>query len=202
MAEKRWIKSKNHEDLLEYKHINTIYKKCLHHAKKTHILYKWNDKKNKTRNLYNILRSLTKQKEENPMPPTESPSDIPNIFADFFLNKIQKIREQFHGQSTKKSYHRKCSKITGFQPLEKGEICNIIKNMNPTTCIIDPCNTRFLLRFKETILDAITMIVNHSLTMGEFLDDWKMAIVRPLIKGTNLDTELKNNRPTCPSYQK
>ena len=138
---------------------------------------------------------LTKQKEENPMPPTESPSDVPNIFADFFLNKIQKIREQFHGQSTEKSYHRKCSKLTGFLPLEKEEILNIIKNMNPTTCIIDPCNTRFLLKFKGTILDAITIIVNQSLTTGEFLDDWKMAIVRPLIKGPNLDTKLKNYRP-------
>ena len=136
MAEKRWIKSKEHEDLLEYKHINTIHKKHLHHAKKTHVLHKLNDNKNKTRNLYNILRLLTKQKEENPMSPTESPSDIPNIFANFFLNKIQKIWESFHGQSTKKSYHRKCSKFTGFLPLEKEEILNIIKNMNPTTCII------------------------------------------------------------------
>ena len=203
MAEKRWIKSKEHEDL-EYKHINTIHKKLLHHAKKTHILHKLNENKNKTRNLYNILRSPTKQKEENPMPPTESPSDVPNIFADFFLNKIQKIREWFHDQSIKKSYHRKCSKFTGFLPLEKEEILNIIKNMNPTTCIINPCNTLFLLKFKETILDAITIIVNQSLTTGEFLDDWKMSIVRPLINGTNLDTELKitGQLVTCPSYQK
>ena len=78
---------------------------------------------------------------------------------------------------------------------KKDEILNIIKNMNPTTCISDSCNTRFLLKFKETILDAITTIVNQSLTTGEFLDDWKMAMVRPLIKGTNLDTELKNYRP-------
>ena len=34
------------------------------------------------------------------MPPTESPSELPNIFTDFFLNKIEKIREQFHDQST------------------------------------------------------------------------------------------------------
>ena len=129
------------------------------------------------------------------MPPTESPSDIPNIFADFFLNKIQKSGNSFMARAQKKSYHRKCSKITAFQPLEKEEICYIIKNMNPTTCIIDPCNSRFLLRFKETILDAITMIVNQSLTMREFLDDWKMAIVRPLIKGTNLYTKLKSYRP-------
>ena len=67
--------------------------------------------------------------------------------------------------------------------------------MKPTTCIIDPCNTRFLLKFKETILDAITIIVNQSLTTGEFLDDWKIVVVSPLIKGTNLDTELKNYRP-------
>ena len=67
--------------------------------------------------------------------------------------------------------------------------------MNPTTCIMDPCNTRFLLKFKETILDAITIIVNQSLTIGTFLDDWKVAAVRPLIKGPNLDNELKNYRP-------
>ena len=60
MAERRWVKSKNHEDLLEYKCLNTIYKKHLHHAKKKSILNELNDNKNKTRNLYNILRSLTK----------------------------------------------------------------------------------------------------------------------------------------------
>ena len=102
MAERRWIKSKNHEDLLEYKHLNTIYKKHLHHAKKTSILNELNDNKNKTRNLYNILRSLTKQKDENPMPSSGCPSDVPDTFADFFLNKIKKIREQFQNQSTKK----------------------------------------------------------------------------------------------------
>ena len=67
--------------------------------------------------------------------------------------------------------------------------------MNPTTCIIGPCNTTFLLKFKETILDANTTIANQSLTTGEFLDEWKIAAVRPLIKGPNLDSELKNYRP-------
>ena len=99
MAEKRWIKSKQHQDLLEYKHINSIYRKHLHHCKKTHILSKLNDNRNKTRNLYKTLRSLTKLEDENSMPPTESPSDLPNKFADFLLNKIEKIREQFQDQN-------------------------------------------------------------------------------------------------------
>ena len=75
------------------------------------------------------------------------------------------------------------------------EILNIIKNMNPTTCIMDPCNTWFLLKFKEIIADAITTMTNQSLTTGEFLDDWKVVAVRPLIKGLNMGTELKNYRP-------
>ena len=51
LAEKRWIKSKQHEDLIEYKHINSIYKKHLHHSKKTHKLSKLNDNEYKARNL-------------------------------------------------------------------------------------------------------------------------------------------------------
>ena len=166
MAEKRWIKSKQHQDLLYYKNINSIYKKHVHHSKKMHISSKLNDNKNKSRNLYKIHKSLTKLKDENPMPPTESPSDLPNKFADFFLNKMVKIKEQFHGPNIHKSYHRKCTKFTSYVPLEKDETLSIMKKMNPTTCIMDPCNTRFLLNFKETILDAIITIVNQSLATG------------------------------------
>ena len=130
------------------------------------------------------------------MPPTEFPSDLPNKFADFFLNKIEKkIREQFHDQNIDKLYLRECTKFTSFVPLGKDEILSIIKNMNPTTCTIDPCNTRFLLKFKETILDAITIDVNQSLTTGTFLDDCKALVVIPLIKGPNLDTKLKPTDP-------
>ena len=53
------------------------------------------------------------------MQPTESSSDLPNKFAHFFLNKIQKIKEQFHDPNTHNSYHRKCTKFTIFVPLER-----------------------------------------------------------------------------------
>ena len=76
----------------------------------------------------------------------------------------------------------------------KNEILSIIKNMNPTPCIMYPCNARFLLKFKNTILDSITTIFNQSLTTETFLEDWKIASVRPLMKGLNLSTELINYR--------
>ena len=195
LAERRWIKSKDNDDLIEYKHINTIYKKYLHHSRKTHILSKLNDTEDKAKNLYRILRSLTKPKDANPMPPTKSPSDLPDKFADFFFNKIMKIREQFHDADIVKTYHRKCTWFNSFLPRDREEILNIIKKMNPTTSIMDPCNTRFLLKFKEIKADAITTITNQSLTTDKFLDDWKVDAVRPLIKAQNMRTELKNYRP-------
>ena len=88
---KRWIKSKQHEDLIEYKQINTIYKKHLHQCKKTHILSRLIDNENKARNLYKILRSLTKPEDANPLPQIEPPSVLPDKFADLFFNKIRKI---------------------------------------------------------------------------------------------------------------
>ena len=129
------------------------------------------------------------------MPQIEPPSVLPDKFADFFFNKIRNIREQFCNESTQKTYHRECTSFDAFLPLDREEILNIIKKMNATMSIMDPCNTRFLLKFKEIIVDAITTITNQSLTTGEFLDDWKVAAVRPLIKDPNIRTEFKNYRP-------
>ena len=129
------------------------------------------------------------------MPQIEPPSVQPDKFADFFFKKIRKIREQFCNESTQKTHHRDCMSFVAFLPLDREEILNIIKKMNPTTSIMDPCNAGFLLKFKEIIVDAITTITNQSLTTGEFLDDWKVAAVRPLIKDPNIRTEFKNYRP-------
>ena len=118
LAEKRWIKSKQHDNLIEYKHINTIYKNAYITPKKMHILSKLNDNENKARNLYKILRLLTKPEDANPMPLTESPSDLPHIFADFFLNKIKKIREQFCDENIQKTYHRKHTSFNAFLQMD------------------------------------------------------------------------------------
>ena len=130
------------------------------------------------------------------MPPTETLSELPNKFAEFFLNKIQKIKEHFQDQiHINHTIGNVQNSLALFLLKKKNEILSIIKKMNPTICIMGPCNTRLLLKFKGIILDSITTIVNQSITSGTFLEDWKIASVRPLIKGLNLDTELINYRP-------
>ena len=46
------------------------------------------------------------------------------------------------------------------------------------------------------LLPTITNIINGSLMSGVFLSDYKVALVRPIIKKSNLDPDvLKNYRP-------
>ena len=51
------------------------------------------------------------------------------------------------------------------------------------------------MKFKDTLIGMITKIINISLTTGQYLDKWKIAVVRPLIKEPNLGTEYKNYHP-------
>ena len=43
-------------------------------------------------------------------------------------------------------------------------------------------------------MPSLPLLISR-LQQEKFLDDWKVAAARPLIKGPNLDTELKNYRP-------
>ena len=67
--------------------------------------------------------------------------------------------------------------------------------MNNKTCKLDHIPTEVLKRILPTILGAITEIVNLSLSTGSYAQDWKTAIVKPLLKKPGLDLATKNYRP-------
>ena len=76
------------------------------------------------------------------IPPTESPLNLPDTFADLFPNNILNIKEMFKEQGKHKTYWRKCTSFTTCLPLEKGEIFSIVNNRNQSICTIDLCNTK------------------------------------------------------------
>ena len=100
--------------------------------------------------------------------------------------------EIFHGNVKYSPPIQPYTKLLDFKPLTEEQVLNVINQMHYTTCEIDLCNTKFLMKFKDTLIGTIMKIINVSLTTGQYLDDWKTAVVRPLIKGPNLDMEYKN----------
>ena len=68
-------------------------------------------------------------------------------------------------------------------------------SMKSTCCELDALPTSLLKRMIDVCLPSIMKIVNLSLEMGQFTYQWKVAIVRPLLKKLGLDLIKKNCRP-------
>ena len=89
MAEKSWLRTKSDLDRKHYLHLDKIYKTRLYHNKKPHITNILDKSKIKSGTLYKILRSFAKPEENNPLPDINK-ERLPDEFADYFLNKMEK----------------------------------------------------------------------------------------------------------------
>ena len=175
-------------------HINKCYLRHLYQSKKSYINTWLESNNNNPQMLFQILHQLTKGQHDNPLPHCSSHEELANKFADFFINKIEKIRSQFQQSRLYTQPSQKCNSITQFRPISDEETLKIL-NMKKTTCDVDPCNINFLMEFKGTLLGTWTKIINKSLLSGCFLLSWKKAIIRPLIKSSKLHREFKNYQP-------
>ena len=63
-------------------------------------------------------------------------------------------------------------------------------DMKSKSCELDPLPTKFLKSHIDIFIKLLTRLVNMSLITGTFPDKWKLAILRPLIKGTPAGREL------------
>ena len=63
------------------------------------------------------------------------------------------------------------------------------------TCMLDPIPTALVKLCMDELIEPITDIVNSSPSEGAFPENWKTAVVIPLLKKRGLDLIFKNYRP-------
>ena len=152
--------------------------------------------------LLQVVNELLHRKGPALLPAHDSSKDLADKFCTFFTEKITSIRSQLDSinltdrhtnlSPTTSSLGEGLSKFTLMTDEEKFKI---IKNSTTKSCSLDPLPT-WLLKKTDTLLPTITQIINKSLASGTFPTSFKSALVRPLLKKTNLDTEvLRNYRP-------
>ena len=109
--------------------------------------------------------------------------EIAEGFGEFFSNKITKIRQSFTGTS---QYHptedTSMPKLTSFRPLTEDEVKREVMSMKNKNCELDQISKLTLKAIITACLPSITHIVNMSLTRGFFITDWKLVLVKPLLK--------------------
>ena len=146
--------------------------------------------------MYNLIFGLIGRRKDNPMPKAGNDEALANDFLDYFMGKIEKIRNDLDTfELYDPSSYEKCLEQFSFKSVSEQDVLKVIMNSKPTTCPSDPVPSKLIKEFVTTFLPLITRIVNLSLLSGTFATEWKTAVVRPLLKKKGLDIILQNYRP-------
>ena len=163
--------------------------------KKKSLRDQFSSAKNKTKTLYIITNTLTTDIRDNTFPSSSSNEELADIFANFFVENVNKIRSEFKHNENYNIPTRNCNMLSYFQTITEEELFNTIKTMNITTSSNDPCNTKFILNFSEILVTVWTKVINKSIVEGTVLKYWKEATILPIQKNHKLGMDLTNYPP-------
>ena len=126
---------------------------------------------------------MTENIPENPLPDLESDEELANNFTDFFIHKIQKIRDSLEHHpryDLRESTTRPKEMLSQFREVSEDEVKKIINRMATKLCESDPIPTSLLKQILPAVISTITKIMNMSLRDGSSASNWKTALVKPL----------------------
>uniref|UniRef100_A0A8C2DTD7 Reverse transcriptase domain-containing protein n=1 Tax=Cyprinus carpio TaxID=7962 RepID=A0A8C2DTD7_CYPCA len=153
------------------------------------------------RYLFKTVAKFSKNKASTSVDISQQHSN--NDFMNYFTSKVDTIRDKIvtmqssatvshqtvHYRSPEEQFH-------SFSTIGEEELYKLVKSSKPTTCILDPIPSKLLKDVLPEVIDPLLTTINSSLSLGYDLKTFKLAVIKPLIKKTQLDPkELVNYRP-------
>ncbi len=151
---------------------------------------------------------------ETDKPPPPHPSQIPsemlsdskcNEFASFFsekINNINNIRKEIGTSSSNaevtqiRPQSQKEVTMSVFEAIDSTILEEIVQHLKSLTCYLDTLPTSFFKSVLNCLEADLLEVVNASLLSGTFPNSLKTAVVKPLLKKSNLNNAmLSNYRP-------
>ncbi len=113
---------------------------------------------------------------------------------NYFTTKINTIRDQTvtmqlpaavshqieHYRSPEEQFH-------SFYTIGEEELYKLVKSAKPKTCMLDPIPSKLLKEVLPEVIDPHLAIINLSMSLGYVPKTFKLAVIKPLIKKTQLD---------------
>ena len=130
-----------------------------------------------------------------PCPPGNSDTEITQGFAEYFMEKIDKIRDKFECVPLYSPPVENVPRLRKFAPLTETETRRLVSSLQNKSCDIDPVPAKVFQLLQDKLIPIYTRIINLSLRQAEFAQDWKNSSVKPLLKKTGLDLLRKNYQP-------
>ena len=150
--------------------------------------------------LFALIKSLKKPLQTEQYPTGASLKDLADAFGAFFVDKIKKIRTKLAALEveplilTREPIAEECQLHT-FSMLSAEDVRKLIKQSPNKQCESDPIPTWLLKECLDSLLPVLTLLVNKSLQLGYFPEEWKNALVSPLLKKLGLELIYPNFRP-------
>ena len=194
--EDKWLKYQTDSTWKAFKWERYRYRNIINYHKTNsisgEIIKVWGDAKK----LYQVVNEIAGCEKFNPLPKGQSDSDLAEDFATYFLEKIQNIRKLFKNiPSFKCKVNDAIPRFTKFGVMTSTEVHDLVMDLKIKSCELDPVPTKLIKHHLHLFLPILTKIINCSLTQAIFGENWKCAIVRPLLKKLGLDLINKNYRP-------
>ena len=121
------------------------YNRMLDYNKRHYLVTKVNEANKDSKQLFRALNSILGNKNEKPLPTGTTNSQLAEDFADFLLNKINKIREGFTNIPAYQLRQLDTPKLNKFTLVTQGQLEKIIKTM--------PAKTYQLVSFQQIDLN-------------------------------------------------
>jgi hypothetical protein len=137
------------------------------------------------------------RKQASPLPPHDSAETLANHFADAFIGKIEKIRENMMSdRDPGRNYPVEEKRYrTELEPTTIDDLRRIIMTSPVKSYQLDPAPSWLVKNCLEEVLPLLIDIVNLSFQHGQMPGTLKQALIRPLLKKALLELLLKNFRP-------
>ena len=172
-------------------------------AQKDFYVNKLSENKHDFQKVFDIANKLLFWNEEMPLPPHEDKKLLANQFNSFFITKIEKIMEISVPTNTHPSnpvYLESEIETTvilhEFRPITLDATKKLILSATPKSCKLDPIPMDLLRNHIDVLAPIIQKIINILITNGMISANMKEALLRQLLKKSNLDPQqLKNFRP-------
>ena len=124
------------------------------------------------------------------LPNSVSPASLAASFLNFFSDKITQLCASIPSPDTNEVIHslpeHPPPAFASFDPCTVHEIRTLILSSTDATCSLDIIPTKLLKSCVDALASPITHLINLSLSEGLFPEEFKHAIVSPLLKKPSL----------------
>ncbi len=199
--ERKWRSSKSLSDRAAFANQCKVGNNLIYESKQLYYNDLIEENSSNSKLLFKIVNKLLQKNTDRQYPKEHDNKSLANSFADYFTTKIEKIHDEIMLAKNllvapiiiEKS---PTSVFDTFRQVTDSDVQKLLSISKMKSCLIDSAPSLVLKECNESLLPIYTRIINLSLQSAVMPEPLKIAMLDPLLKKVNADSDIfQNFRP-------